>query len=128
MAKYHVEYERDPSGRWVGSVREVQGCHSQGRTIAQTRERVREALGLFVDDANRVELIDDIKMPAAVKRTLEQYAESRARAERVTAEASAAARRAVQALAGGKLNLSRRDAGELLGLSHQRVQQLLEDA
>ena len=42
---YHVAYERDDSGWWVASIREVRGCHSQGRTIDEARRRVREAAG-----------------------------------------------------------------------------------
>jgi predicted RNase H-like HicB family nuclease len=58
---YHVAYERDDSGWWVASIREVRGCHSQGRTIDEARRRVREALGLFIeDDAESAEFVDDL--------------------------------------------------------------------
>ena len=58
---YHVAYERDDSGWWVASIREVRGCHSQGRTIDEARLRVREALGLFIeDDAVPAEFVDDL--------------------------------------------------------------------
>src|SRR6476619_4645318 len=50
---YHVAYERDASGWWVASVRELRGCHTQGRTVDEARRRIREALDLFVDDARR---------------------------------------------------------------------------
>jgi predicted RNase H-like HicB family nuclease len=56
----HVAYERDDSGWWVASIREVPGCHSQGRTIDEARRRVREALGLFIEDnAESAEFVDD---------------------------------------------------------------------
>jgi predicted RNase H-like HicB family nuclease len=55
----HVAYERDDSGWWVASIREVRGCHSQGRTIDEARRRVREALELFVDNARSAELVDE---------------------------------------------------------------------
>ena len=48
---YHVAYERDESGRWVASVRGVRGCHTQGRTVDEARRRIREAMELFIDDA-----------------------------------------------------------------------------
>ena len=58
---YQVAYERDDSGWWVASIREVRGCHSQGRTIDEARLRVREALGLFIeDDAVSAEFVDDL--------------------------------------------------------------------
>jgi predicted RNase H-like HicB family nuclease len=58
MDIYNVTYLRDESKWWVASVREVPGCHSQGRTIDQARRRVREALELFVDDAKSATLVD----------------------------------------------------------------------
>ena len=41
MSAYHVPYERDESGWWVASVREVRGCHTQGRTVDEARRRER---------------------------------------------------------------------------------------
>lgn len=58
MSTYHVVYRRDESGWWVASVREVRGCHTQGRTVDQARRRIREALELFVDDAPSATLVD----------------------------------------------------------------------
>lgn len=49
MNLYHVAYQRDESGWWVASVREVRGCHTQGRTVDEARRRIREAMELFVD-------------------------------------------------------------------------------
>ena len=126
MRQYHVDYERDSSGRWVASVREVEGCHTQGRTIAQTRERIREALGLFIEGADRAELVDHIKVSAALRKVIARYRATRRQADALASQVAAEARSAARALAGEKL--SRRDAAEVLGLSHQRVHQLLEDA
>jgi predicted RNase H-like HicB family nuclease len=53
VKSYRVAYERDESGWWVATVRGVRGCHTQGRTVDEARRRIREALGLFVDDARR---------------------------------------------------------------------------
>ena len=57
MNIYNVTYLRDESKWWVASIREVPGCHSQGRTVDQARRRVREALELFVD-AKSATLVD----------------------------------------------------------------------
>jgi predicted RNase H-like HicB family nuclease len=46
MSVYHVAYERDESGWWVASVREVRGCHTQGRTVDEARRRIRKSDGL----------------------------------------------------------------------------------
>lgn len=127
MSRYHVTYERDESGWWVASVRGIRGCHTQGRTVDEARRRVREALSLFVTDAPSAEFVDQVKLPATVKRVLHAYASLRKKADAGDKRASAAARRAVRVLRGGKLKMSARDAAALLGLSHQRVHQLAHE-
>lgn len=127
MKSYRVVYELDESGSWIATVRAVRGCHSYGRSINEARERVREALGLFVTNAASARLVDDIRLPASLRRLLEAQREARKRAEQEQARARAALSRAVQSLVDAQ-GLSVRDAGELLGLSHQRVQQIREEA
>src|SRR5215211_1312919 len=63
---YRVRYTRDESRWWQASIPAVQGCHTQGRTIEEARRRIREALGLFVDNATNATLKDDVQMPKAV--------------------------------------------------------------
>jgi len=113
---YSVVYERDGDGWWVASVRGVRGCHTQGRSIDQARNRIRDALSLFVDDAEAAELVDEIRLPDDVQRSVEEFLE----ADRQVEEAQETKRRAVLSLAGWA---SRRDAARILGMSHQRVQQ-----
>jgi predicted RNase H-like HicB family nuclease len=64
VRKYTVDYVRSDDGWWTASVREVRGAHTQGRSIAQARRRVRQALGLFVDDAERAALLDNVRIDA----------------------------------------------------------------
>ena len=59
ISAYHVTYERDESGWRLASVREVRGCHTQGRTVAEARRRIRKAMELFVDDARSAKLVDE---------------------------------------------------------------------
>jgi predicted RNase H-like HicB family nuclease len=125
---YRVTYERDESGRWVASVPVVKGCHTQGRTVGEARRRIREALALFVENAETATLKDDIKLPGAAKRAIQAYQQSRKRAAAQEAHAAAATRRAVKVLQEGSLKMSARDAAELLDLSHQRVHQLAQEA
>jgi predicted RNase H-like HicB family nuclease len=61
VKSYRVAYERDESGWWVATVRGVGGCHTQGRTVDEARRRIREALELFVDNARRAPIVDDVK-------------------------------------------------------------------
>jgi predicted RNase H-like HicB family nuclease len=62
VKKYTVDYVLSDDGWWSASVREVRGAHTQGRSIVQARRRVREALGLFVEDATGVELVDHVRI------------------------------------------------------------------
>lgn len=124
MSTYTVRYERDETGWWVATVREVRGCHTQGRSIGQARRRIREALGLFVKDSERAKLIDDIALPARARTLLNRVRATRKRAESEAANLQASTTEAARVLT-NDLGVSVRDAGELLGLSHQRVQQLL---
>ena len=123
MRRYKVQYERDEAGWWVATVHGIRGCHTQGRTLEETRRRIREALALVVRDVKTVELVDAVRLPVAVRRTVARFQLARTRAEREQARARVAARAAVNALR-QQLKVSVRDAGALLGLSHQRVQQI----
>ncbi len=124
VKSYRVVYELDESGHWTATVPSVKGCHSYGRSINEARTRVREALGLFVRDAERASLVDDVRLPAAVRDLVARARAARVRAERQQAQAMQATRDAARRIT-GKVGLSVRDTGELLGVSHQRVQQLL---
>ncbi len=126
VKSYRVTYERDESGWWVASVRGIRGCHTQGRTVDETRRRIREALDLFVDDARKVLIVDDVKLPSAATRAIRAYATLRKKADEEDRRAADAARRAVRILRTGKLKMSARDAARLLGLSHQRVHQITQ--
>jgi len=131
MAKrYTVRYELDESGTWVATIPKLPGCITQGRSIAQARRRIREALAAYTGDdrlARSAELVDDVDVGALgresaqlVGKVLRERAELEARKQSVTRSTAHAARKLARA------GLSVRDVGELLGLSHQRVQQLLE--
>jgi predicted RNase H-like HicB family nuclease len=117
MKSYRVVYELAEGGHWIARTPKVKGCHTYGRSLSEARARIREALGLFVDDVDRAELVDDVRLPADMRRLVDSYRVARDRAEREHKQADAAARRLAT-------RLSRRDAAELLNISHQRVQQL----
>ncbi len=119
--RYTIFYERDRDGWWVAAVKEIPGCHTQGRSIAQARERIREAMELY-DVPPKAPTTEQIRIGGDLDAELRAAREKRADAERTAREAADATRRAVARLA--KAGVSRRDAAELLGLSFQRVQQI----
>jgi predicted RNase H-like HicB family nuclease len=120
--KYTVTYERDEDGWWVATAKGLKGCHTQGKTLATARERIREAMGLFIDNASKVDIVDDVKLPpgtqVVVRAAVEALLESRRVAE-VTKRVSTKAAKMLE-----HEGISRRDAAEIMGISHQRVQQI----
>lgn len=126
MKTYTVEYERDESGWWVATVRGVPGCHTQGRSIQQARTRIQEALELALPDSGGSKLKEKVKLPGKVQKVLAKREAAQQRLEEDEARAQELTRRAVTTLV-RELELSVRDAGALLGLSHQRVQQIVQE-
>jgi len=118
--------ERDESGARIGRDPEVPCSHTSGQTHAQLRRRIREALSLYVDDADRTELVEELRLPREVRDALRRNEAARRRLEASRRAAGAATGEAVRTLV-EDLNLGLRDAGELLGLSYQRVQQLVQN-
>jgi predicted RNase H-like HicB family nuclease len=126
MSQYTVQYERDESGWWVALVKEVPAAITQGRAIAEARRRIREALALVLDNhqkAAKAQLVDDVKLPPVVRKVLARARVDRKRLEADAARVQQSTQMAIRQLV-KKLGLSVRDASELLGISHQRVQQL----
>jgi predicted RNase H-like HicB family nuclease len=125
MKSYKVRYELDETGWWVATIPALPGCHSQGRTIEQAEERIREALALFVPEkvAASADLAADIRLPLAAKRALSEATKKREQADIIVKQSQDAARAAARALA--KQGLSLRDVGKLLGVTRQRAHQLV---
>ena len=128
MAKrkaYEVVYERDEKGLWVAHVSGVPGCHTQGRTIAQARERIREALSLFDERAGKAQLEDRVRLPSNLERLVGAQREARSNQAMMEARLHALNIKAARALT-RDIGLSLRDTGELLGASQEAVRQWVE--
>lgn len=125
MKTYKAIYEREPDGRWTVELPDVPGCHTYGRTIEQARTRLREALALFVPErtAAAAKFEDEIRLPTQCLKDVQDALGLRAELEATRAKLADAERRAVKRLR-HDAHLGHRDAGEILGLSHQRVHQL----
>lgn len=54
---YTVTCSVDDTGVWLAEVCGVPGCHTQGPTLEVVKERIREALGVCVDDGATAELV-----------------------------------------------------------------------
>lgn len=125
---YRVVVTREGE-HWLADVPELEGAHTFARTLTGLDRAVREVVVLAADLPDEaietVELEWDIhtgdpELDAAAA------AARRARAEKDEAErrAAKATERALHRLEATRQGMSRRDLGLLLGLSHQRVQQI----
>ncbi|HSH59694.1 MAG TPA: hypothetical protein VK988_08670 [Acidimicrobiales bacterium] len=121
---YVAVYERDDTDdAWNVYVKGLDGCQTYGRSLRQAQARILEALALWLDrDPASLRIRDEL--PAKLTAVTDRVIRARSDAERAGTRAQQQTAQAVKTLTG--MGLSRRDAAELLGLSHQRVQQLLE--
>lgn len=122
--KYMVVLSRDESGAWIAEVPSVPGCHTYGRSIHEAMARTREALALWVEDADDAELVPDIRIALDLKAAARSGVRARTKAEAAQNAAKEAIAEAAMRLTSA--GLSRRDVATLLGVSHQRIQQVLD--
>ena len=47
--EFNVVIERDEEGYYVASVPELQGCHTQAKSLDKLMERIREAIQLCLE-------------------------------------------------------------------------------
>ncbi len=121
--RYTAVYERDrESDAWLVHIDGIEGCHTYGRTLRQAESRIREALASWTNrDPDGLDIAS--ALPSRLVEIASNVAHARERAAQSAQEAGATTANAAKALA--RMGLSRRDTADVLGISHQRVQQLL---
>ena len=126
MATYTALLKEEKDGRWSVELEEEPRVHSWGKTIVQALERVREAAAMwFETEEDLIDLVPKVALAQGVMRTVGQARRARGHAleaDRVALEKMKAAADALAAK-----GLSVRDAAVILGISHQRVHQLLHE-
>ncbi len=126
MNRHRVIFELDEAGDWLARVPDIKGCHSYGRSLSEAEKNIREAIGLF-DDSGDFEVQAEHRLPRAARSAVSACQRARSVADLAKDNATQATGEAARALSG--IGLGVRDIGELLGISHQRVAQILsEDA
>ena len=120
---YQAVYERDPEGdAWLVHIKGIRACHTYGRSLRQAEARIREALALWLDrDPDGLEITPE--WPQDLVEIASVVSRARHAAAATVQEAGTTTVKAAKKL--DRMGLSRRDAADILGISHQRVQQLL---
>lgn len=110
---------------WAITVPALTGVFSQSKRLDQVEAMAREAIAMMLDineaDVGDIEVV--VTPPADVVDLLEKLKASEATATEAT-EAAVEARRQVAKLLRDE-GLPMRDVGKLIGVSHQRVSQIL---
>ncbi len=121
---YTARLEREKDGRWTVELEEEPRVHTWGKTVAQALTRMCEAAALwFNTDEDQIDLIARPVLPKTTGRTVEAARAARDQARDADRLAVEQTRKAAAALT--SRGISMRDAAAILGISHQRVHQLL---
>jgi predicted RNase H-like HicB family nuclease len=112
---------------WAIDVPELRGVYSQARRLDQVEGMARDAIALFLDvPDDSFDVILQPVLPEELEIELQEAKTARSRADDAGREAQDAVRHVTRRLH-NELGLTVRDAGAILGVSHQRAQQLLRD-
>ena len=125
-----VEFQLDPeTNGWTATMPAVPAIVTQGKTLKEAHERVRAALSLVRDDAADVVLQGRTVWHSAMGisnealQVVQIEADLRVQALDIEAQLESATVQAVQVLVREERQ-TYRAAGSLLGISHQRVEQI----
>lgn len=124
VTTYTARLEKEHDGRWSVELDEEPRVHTWGKTIDQALTRMSEAAALwFQTDEASIDLVPKPVLPKTTDRTVEQARKAREQARNADRLAIEQTRKAAAALT--SRGISMRDAAAILGISHQRVHQLL---
>ncbi len=113
---------------WLVELAEDAQIHTYGRTLAAARAAMHQAASLWARvDPDDLELTDDIALPPPAQEAINAARQRRQQAETARDEAVSLSREAARYLV-GELDLTVRDAADLLALSPSRISQLLAAA
>jgi len=126
MNTYTARLEQEHDGRWSIELEEEPRVHTWGKTVDQALGRMKEAAAMwFGIDEDTITLIPRPVLPKTAGRTVDQARQAREKARVADREAIEQTRKAAVTLTSRGISI--RDAAAILGISHQRVHQLLAD-
>lgn len=126
---FKVVFELEPDGSWNVSIPAVKGCHTYGRSLAEARRNIREALSLFEEEFNgkadevaaNAVFEEHIKLPREAQKAVKTFQVVRMKAEKAKLVVERAESEAARILLE---TVSTRDAGEMLKMSQEGIRKI----
>jgi predicted RNase H-like HicB family nuclease len=111
---------------WALEVPDLPGVHSQTKRLDRAASEAREAISLMLDvEVEGIEVEVETEIPPEAQEALQAVARAHKAAEAAALQEREAMVRAASVLT---QKLSQRDAGEMMGVSFQRISQLLKSS
>lgn len=60
IKEFTIVIEQDEDGIYVASVPELEGCHTQAKTLDELKERMKEAIELYLEVES--DLVDEVPL------------------------------------------------------------------
>jgi predicted RNase H-like HicB family nuclease len=126
---YNARFELDPSGNWLAGLDEIPQIHTFGKTLGKARENLVDALAQWLgkhvlDVQASIELVPSVSLPPQIQEAIDLVKGAKEIADAVVRELNDLTAAAALALVDDG-HLSVRDAAGMLGISHQRVHQIV---
>jgi predicted RNase H-like HicB family nuclease len=126
MATYTVTARRTGDW-WALEVPDVPGAYSQCKRLEQAPDLAREAIALVLDkDGADIDVTVEPQLPAEMTELVDSIHQAREAMEKIVREAQQVQVTAIHDLV-NECHLSYRDVGQIVGISHQRVSQVLKE-
>jgi predicted RNase H-like HicB family nuclease len=126
MRKTYTARCRRAGDWWAISVPELPGVHTQARRLQGVEAMAKDAIALFLDvDPDSFGVRLEPVLPRDLQKRVGRARKVRSEAELLQREAAKVSAEVASDLVRGA-HLTVRDAGRVLGISHQRVAQLLK--
>jgi predicted RNase H-like HicB family nuclease len=122
----HARFERDEDGYWAvtAALGRNDSAISDGQTLPKARRRIVDAVALHLGvPPAAIQIVEEIALPVGASRAVRELQAAANRYEEARAQLDERRRRAAAILS--KAGVSRRDVGDILGVSGARIQQLL---
>lgn len=126
VTTWQIDVKREADGYWVVTSRSpvLRGLITQGRTVREAQDMARNAIAILLDVSEASFAIDPVYRIGRSTKVVGKTREARSKARAYKAQADTVTRDAIRRMTDDGLTV--RDIATMLGLSHQRIQQLKE--